>query len=200
MVYNSLIVWDGKDFVDLYDKEKLVPFGEYIPLEKYLFFLKRITVGLGIIKPGISKNLVIPLKDKIIKITPLICFESAFSEILRKRLKENPQFIFIATNDAWFDKTSAPYQHFQMAIVRAVEARKYTIQVANTGITGIIDPMGEIIKQSHLEKEEIVHGKIKPFYEKTFFVKYGNILGILGSMILIFSLILNLVFARFLNF
>lgn len=200
IVYNSLIVWDGKDFVDLYDKEKLVPFGEYIPLEKYLFFLKRITVGLGIIKPGISKNLVIPLKDKIIKITPLICFESAFSEILRKRLKENPQLIFIATNDAWFDKTSAPYQHFQMAIVRAVEARKYTIQVANTGITGIIDPIGKIIKQSHLEKEEIVYGKIKPFYEKTFFVKYGNVLGILGSMILIFSLILNLVFARFLNF
>jgi len=199
LVYNSLIVWDGKDFVDLYDKEKLVPFGEYVPLENYLSFLRRITVGLGIVKPGFSKNLIVPSKDKIIKITPLICFESAFSEILRKRLKENPQLIFIATNDAWFGKTSAPYQHFQMAIVRAVEARRYTIQVANTGITGIIDPTGEIIKMSRLEKEEIVYGKIKTFYERTLFVKYGNILGIAGSLILLFSFILTLLPARFLN-
>lgn len=199
LVYNSLIVWDEKDFVDLYDKEKLVPFGEYVPLEKYLSFLRRITVGLGIVKPGFSKNLSFPLKDKIIKVTPLICFESAFSEILRKRLEENPQLIFIATNDAWFGKTSAPYQHFQMAIVRAVEARRYTVQVANTGITGIIDPTGKIIKMTQLEKEEIVYGEIKPFYERTLFIKYGNTLGILGSSILLLSFILTLFPAKFLN-
>jgi len=198
-VYNSLIVWDGKDFVDLYDKEKLVPFGEYVPLEKYLSFLRRITIGLGIVKPGFSKNLSFSLKDEIIKVTPLICFESAFSEILRKRLKENPQLIFIATNDAWFGKTSAPYQHFQMAIVRAVEARRYTVQVANTGITGIIDPTGKIMKMTKLEKEEIVYEKIKPLYERTFFIKYGNILGIGGSLILLFSFILTLFLAKFLN-
>jgi len=199
LVYNSLIVWDGKDFLDLYDKEKLVPFGEYVPLEKYLSFLRRITVGLGVIKPGFSKNLTFPLNDRIIKVTPLICFESAFSEILRKRLEENPQLIFIATNDAWFGKTSAPYQHFQMAIVRAVEARRYTVQVANTGITGIIDPTGKVIKMTQLEKEEIVYGEIKPFYEKTLFIKYGNTLGILGSSILLLSFILTLFPAKFLN-
>ncbi|PMP69126.1 MAG: apolipoprotein N-acyltransferase [Thermodesulfobacterium geofontis] len=198
-VYNSLIVWDGKDFVDLYDKEKLVPFGEYVPLEKYFSFLRKITVGLGIVKPGFSKNLIVPVKKEIIKITPLICFESAFSEILRKRLKEDPRLIFIATNDAWFDKTSAPYQHFQMAIVRAVEARRYTIQVANTGITGIIDPTGRILKMTQLEKEEIVYGKIKLLYYRTHFIKYGNILGIAGSLILLFSFILILFLPRFLN-
>lgn len=198
-VYNSLIVWDGKEFVDLYDKEKLVPFGEYVPLEKYFSFLRRITVGLGIIKPGFSKNLIIPLKDKTIKLTSLICFESAFSEILKKRLEENPQLIFIATNDAWFGKTSAPYQHFQMAIVRAVEARRYTIQVANTGITGMIDPTGKILKMTQLEKEEIVYGKIKSFYERTPFIKYGNVLGIAGSLILIFSFILTFFLAKFLS-
>lgn len=199
MVYNSLIVWDGKDFVDLYDKEKLVPFGEYVPLEKYFSFLRRITVGLGILKPGFSKNLVIPLKSLTIKVTPLICFESAFSEILRNRLAENPQLIFIATNDAWFGKTSAPYQHFQMAIIRAVEARRYTIQAANTGITGIIDPTGKIIKVTQLEKEEIVHGEIKPLYQETIFVSCGNFLGILGSALLLISFILIPFYPKFLN-
>jgi len=190
MVYNSLIVWHGKKLIDFYDKEKLVPFGEYIPLENYLFFLKKIVVGLGIVKPGFSKNINVPLQEKIFKITPLICFESAFSEILRKRLKESPQLIFIATNDAWFDKTSAPYQHFQMARVRAVESRKYTIQVANTGITGIIDPLGEIVKTTQLEKREVVFGEVKLFSQKTLFVKYGNILGIAGSITLLLSILI----------
>jgi len=199
MVYNSLIVWDGIDFVDLYDKEKLVPFGEYVPLEKFLSFLRRITVGLGIVKPGISKNLIVPLENFNIKITPLICFESAFSEILRKRLRENTQLIFIATNDAWFDKTSAPYQHFQMAIVRAVEARRYTIQVANTGITGIIDPTGRVIKKSSLEREEIIYGEVKPLYKPTLFVNYGNLLGITGSVVLLIFFIFTLFYAKFSN-
>ncbi len=187
-VYNSLIVWDGKGFVDFYDKEKLVPFGEYIPLEKYLSFLKKITVGLGILKSGISKNLIIPFEHKNITITPLICFESAFSEILQKRLKQGSQLIIITTNDAWFGKTSAPYQHFQMAKIRAVEARKYVIQIANTGITGIIDPKGEIVKKTELETREILSGYIKPFYEPTLFIKYGNYIGILGASLIIFEL------------
>ena len=192
MVYNSLIVWHREKLIDFYDKEKLVPFGEYIPLENYLSFLKKITVGLGIVKPGFSKNINVPLQEKAFKIVPLICFESAFSEILKKRLKESPRLIFIATNDAWFDRTSAPYQHFQMARVRAVEARRYTLQVANTGITGIIDPLGEIIKATQLEKREVVFGEVKLFSQKTLFVKYGNILGIAGSITLLFSILILL--------
>lgn len=192
MVYNSLIVWHRKKLIDFYDKEKLVPFGEYIPLENYLSFLKKITVGLGIVKPGFSKNINVPLQEKAFKIVPLICFESAFSEILKKRLKESPRLIFIATNDAWFDRTSAPYQHFQMARVRAVEARRYILQVANTGITGIIDPLGKIIKATQLEKREIVFGEVKLFSQKTLFVKYGNILGIAGSITLLFSILILL--------
>ncbi|WP_038057187.1 apolipoprotein N-acyltransferase [Thermodesulfobacterium hydrogeniphilum] len=191
-VYNSLIVWDGENFVDLYDKEHLVPFGEYIPLGNYFSFLKHISVVSDIIKPGFSKNLTVPLSSGFIKITPLICFESAFSKILQKRAKENTQLIYIATNDAWFDKTSAPYQHFQMAVIRAVEARRYTLQVANTGITGIIDPTGKVLKQTQLEKEAILFGEVKPFYKKTLFVNYGNILGILGSLILVGSFLIVL--------
>ncbi|QER42076.1 apolipoprotein N-acyltransferase [Thermodesulfobacterium sp. TA1] len=182
--YNSLIVWDGKDFVDFYDKVKLVPFGEYVPLLEYFPFLKKISVVTDVLKPGFSKNLYLPLDNGFIKATPLICFESAFGEILRERLKENTQLVYIATNDAWFGQTSAPYQHFQMAVVRAVEARRFTVQVANSGISGIIDPTGKILTQTPLEKEAVITHTVKPLYQPTLFTKTGPILGIVGFGIL----------------
>jgi len=193
-VYNSLLVWDGENFIDFYDKEKLVPFGEYIPLYKYFSFLKYISVVSNVIKPGKSKNLKIYIKGRNFLITPLICFESAFSNILRKRAKENTQFIYIATNDAWFGKTSAPYQHFQMAIIRAVEARRYVIQVANTGITGIIDPIGKILKKSKLEEATVIKGEIKPLWKESYFIKTGNILGITGAGIFIMGIFIQILF------
>ncbi len=183
--YNSLLVWDGNSFVDFYDKEHLVPFGEYIPLVKYFPFLKHISVVTNILKPGISKNLTVPLNSGTIKVTPLICFESAFSEILRKRAKKGTQLVIIATNDAWFDRTSAPYQHFQMAVIRAVEVRRFVVQVANTGISGIIDPTGKVLKKTPLEKQIILFGKVKLLYKKTLFLRYGNLIGISGALILI---------------
>lgn len=172
-VHNTLFAWDGENIGDFYDKEKLVPFGEYIPLVKVFPFLKKISVVSDILKPGISKNLMIKSKDINLKITPLICFESAFPQISIKRVREGGEVIFIATNDAWFGKTSAPYQHFQMAKVRAVESRRYVAQAANTGITGFIDPLGKTVIKSSLEIEEIITEKIKPIRAQTFFVNWG---------------------------
>lgn len=174
-IHNSLLVWKKGEVVDLYDKEKLVPFGEYIPLGEYFPFLRRISVVSDIIKPGLSKNLRVDLDGKEVKFVPLICFESAFPQILVKRLRAKGDFVFVATNDAWFGRTSAPYQHFQMAIVRAVESRRYVLQSANTGITGIIDPLGKVRTKSLLEREEIVSGTIMLFDERTFFVEWGHL-------------------------
>ncbi|MFN3567428.1 MAG: apolipoprotein N-acyltransferase [Caldimicrobium sp.] len=174
-VHNSLFVWDGENIEDFYDKEKLVPFGEYVPLSKYFPFLKKISVVSDILKPGVSKNLKISLKPSKVEITPLICFESAFPQISQKRVRQGGKLIFVATNDAWFGKTSAAYQHFQIAKVRAVETRRFVLQAANTGITGIIDPLGKTIKKSTLEVEEIIIENIKPIEKQTLFVKYGYI-------------------------
>lgn len=172
-VYNSLLVWKDENVEDLYDKEKLVPFGEYVPLARYFPFLKRISVVSDIIKPGVSKNLNISFSEERLQIVPLICFESAFPQILAKRMQKGGELIFIATNDAWFGKTSAPYQHFQMAVVRAVEGRRFTLQAANTGISGIIDPLGRVLIKSDLEREEIISGEVKLLQDKTFFISYG---------------------------
>ncbi len=186
IVHNSLLVWNGEEIEDLYDKEKLVPFGEYVPLAKYFPFLKKISVVSDIIKPGISKNLEFKREKKKIQVLPLICFESAFPQILVKRMKLGASLIVITTNDAWFGKTSAPYQHFQMAIVRAVEGRRFVLQAANTGISGIIDPLGKILRKSDLEKEEIVTGEIKLLNKNTFFIKAGYLFPIFSLIITLF--------------
>jgi Apolipoprotein N-acyltransferase len=72
--HNTLFVWDGENISDIYDKERLVPFGEYIPLGEYFPFLRKISVVSDVLKPGAGKNLRIKLKERVIEITPLICF------------------------------------------------------------------------------------------------------------------------------
>jgi len=188
-VHNSLLVWDGKDIADLYDKEKLVPFGEYVPLARFFPFLKRISVVSDIIKPGISKNLSFPIGENHFELVPLICFESAFPQIWVKRLRKGGDFLFIATNDAWFGKTSAPYQHFQLAIVRAVEGRRYVLQAANTGISGVINPLGQVEVKSFLEREEIILGTIRPLKDKTPFVRGGYLFPYLATFLLLASVV-----------
>jgi len=171
--HNSLFVWDGENILDFYDKERLVPFGEHIPLGDYFPFLRKISVVSDVLKPGVGKNLKIALKEKKFEITPLICFESAFSEIARERVKKGGELIFVATNDAWFGKTSAPYQHFRMLKLRAVENRRFVLQAANTGISGIVSPLGKVIVSSSLETQEIIYGEIKALNHETFYQKYG---------------------------
>ena len=194
--YNTLFVIKNGKILDFYDKEKLVPFGEYVPLANHLSFLKRFTVGLSSLSPGLSKNIKIPFSRGRFIATPLICFESAFSEILKKRAK-GTQLLLIATNDAWFDNTSAPFQHFQMAIVRAVEARKYTLQAANTGISGIIDPLGKVVKKSKLNQKVILYQKVRLIKKEPLFVTFGDILGKSGAFLLILLLIYHSLKNRF---
>ncbi|MFN4196516.1 MAG: apolipoprotein N-acyltransferase [Caldimicrobium sp.] len=191
-VHNTLFVWDGENISDFYDKENLVPFGEYVPLSKYFPFLKKISVVSDILKPGISKNLKVYLKPLRIEITPLICFESAFPQISQKKVKMGGELIFVATNDAWFGKTSAAYQHFQIAKVRAVETRRFVLQAANTGITGIIDPLGKTIKESVLEIEEIIIDNIKTVEKQTPFVNYGYIFPYIATALFLLVCFLNL--------
>ena len=178
-IYNSLILLKNGKVLQYYDKEKLVPFGEYLPV--FLKFLDRFTVFSQELTPGNPSVLHFYCKRKKVKILPLICFESAFSDILKQRLSWfKPNLVVIATNDAWFDDSSAPYQHFQMAIVRAVESRKFVIQVANTGISGIISPAGDVIKISKVNTPCLIFSRVKLIEKTSPFYRFGDVLGILG--------------------
>jgi apolipoprotein N-acyltransferase len=172
--YNSaLLVSPSKELVGKYDKMHLVPFGEYIPLRTLLFFIESsIGEGIGNFKPGKGiSNLSLPRG----KFGVLICFEIIFPDLCRRFVKDGADFLVTITNDAWFGRTAAPYQHLSMATFRAIENRVFIARAANTGISAFIDPKGKIVKQGGIFTQEAMNGTIRLMKNKTFYTLYGDV-------------------------
>lgn len=145
--YNSaiLVSKEGRES-GRYDKLHLVPFGEYIPLRRIFRFLETVA-PIGDIAPGREYTLFgIPAADgKTVQAAVLICFEDLFPELSRRFARRGAAVLVNITNDAWYKETSAPYQHFQASVFRAVENRISLVRAANTGVSGVIAPSGRII-------------------------------------------------------
>ncbi|MDC0058162.1 apolipoprotein N-acyltransferase [Pelagibacteraceae bacterium] len=143
--YNSFLLLE-KNNTQFFDKQILVPFGEFLPFRKYLTFMEKIT-GTSDFTPGNSKRLIY---SNDINILPVICYEIIFNKIL-KDINENKIDILInITNDSWFGNKIGPYQHFYHSRMRALISNKNLIRVSNNGISAIIDNEGKIINFSTL--------------------------------------------------
>ncbi|MCK9275048.1 MAG: apolipoprotein N-acyltransferase [Syntrophales bacterium] len=182
-----LITSEGK-IKGRYDKTHLVPFGEYVPFRDILFFVDKMVTGVGDFMPG---KAVIPLVLDNLTLGVLICYEGIFPEISRQYTHKGADLLINITNDAWYGRTSAPYQHMSMVIFRAIENRKYLVRSANTGISAVVDPAGRIIKKSGLFQTDIIDGKVKVLSEVTFYCRHGDIFAkactALSILVLLFS-------------
>ena len=136
-----------------YDKIHLVPFGEYVPLKRFLPFVHRLVPAAGDFSSG-EKSEPLPLSPFPSGV--LICYEAIFPELARSQVRHGAAILINLTNDAWFGPTSAPYQHLAMAVFRAVETGRPLIRAANTGFSAVIGPQGRILKQSGLFVEEVL--------------------------------------------
>ena len=144
--FNSMLVVNNElEIIQRYDKIKLVPFGEFLPFEKFLnsFGLKKITEGHGSFLKGNSNNNL--LIDKL-NILPLICYEVIFTGLVQKSDIETNLIINIS-EDGWFGKSIGPDQHFTKSIFRAIENNTFLLRSANKGVSAIIDNKGKIIKR-----------------------------------------------------
>jgi apolipoprotein N-acyltransferase len=155
-----------------YDKVHLVPYGEYVPLRKYFPFIGKLVAGIGDFKPGKGFY---PLTIDGHRLGILICYEGIFPEAAGDYKREGAELLINITNDAWFGKTSAPVQHLSMTVFRAVENRLYLVRAANTGISAIINPMGEIISRTGLFQRTVLQGEVKIIDEKTYYAAYGDL-------------------------
>ncbi len=184
--YNSAyLVSPSGEIVGKYDKIHLVPFGEYVPMQDLLFFIGSLGEGIGDFKSGKEiYNFSLPQS----KFGVLICFEIIFPDLCRKFVKKGANFLVTITNDAWFGRTSAPYQHFSMAAFRAVENRVFVARAANTGITGIVDPKGKIQKEGGIFEREAMDGMIRLSNRKTFYTLHGDVFAWACSAFSIFLL------------
>nr|HID59426.1 apolipoprotein N-acyltransferase [Desulfobacterales bacterium] len=176
-----LISPEGK-VVDQYDKVHLVPFGEYVPLRDVLFFVGKIVPSMGEFCPG-KKGKILTWESH--KIGPLICFEIIFPELARSMVKKGANILVTITNDAWFDTSSAPYQHFSMVVFRAVENRVAVVRAANTGISGFVDPAGRILEQTPLFKEAIRTCSLPMMSQETFYTRFGDVFVLICFLITI---------------
>lgn len=163
-----------------YDKIHLVPFGEYVPLSKILFFIDKMVVGIGDFVPG-DKYTVMDAGSG--KIGVVICFEVIFPDLVRTFVSNGAEFMTTITNDAWFGVSSAPYQHFSMVVFRSVENRVPFVRAANTGISGSIDVYGRIRKSTDIFVEDKVVDEIVLRDRTTIYTRYGDIFAYLCVII-----------------
>ncbi len=191
-IYNSVILQSKGQVLDKYSKQHLVPFGEYIPLETNLYFIRELIPNpVGEYSPG-TKYTIFNLKEGI-DFGVTICFEDIFPELVNGFVRNGADFIINITNDAWFGDTSAPYQHAQASVFRAVENRVNVVRAANTGLSCFIDPRGAIFAkvENSLGKEIFIEGyktaEITISREWSFYRSFGDIYALLCAIFSIFS-------------
>ena len=173
MQFNSVIAIDDEGRIGaVYDKVRLVPFGEYMPLGRLLPF-KKLTEGTADFRPGErARTLAIP---GLPPFRPLICYEAIFPGDMPA--EGNPKWLLNVTNDAWFGESAGPYQHFETARVRAVEQGLPLVRAANTGISAVIDAYGRTRARLSLNETGILDAALpRPLAGGTIYGRYGNIL------------------------
>ncbi len=169
--YNTLLNLGGEG--GHYAKRHLVPFGEYAPLAWLLKpFVDSLGVELSDFTPGDGGQPLLKVGGLSAGIS--ICYEDAFGDEVRQALPEAAYLINV-TNDGWFGETLAPYQHLQIARLRALETGRYLLRATNTGISAIIGPDGKLLRYSTLMKEVAVHGQVQPLQGSTPYVRWGGL-------------------------
>lgn len=156
-----------------YDKVHLVPFGEYVPFRWLFPFFRHLLHAAGNFASG---EKIEPLRLPHHFAGVLICFEVIFPELARTQARKGAEILVNLTNDAWFGRTSAPYQHLSMAVFRAVENGRPMVRAANTGFSAFIGPQGQIISRSQLFKEEVLVQHVRLVHSSVrFYTRYGDL-------------------------
>ncbi len=183
--YNAAFIINPQgDYGDVYFKSHLVPFGEYVPLKRFLPFLAPLVEAVGDFSPG---SIAAPLQTGNIRSGVLICFESIFPEIARKWVDNGANVLVNLTNDAWYGKSSAPSQSMAMSVYRAVETRRSLVRSANTGISAFVDPVGRITQSSEIFVTWAKSEEVKLMDLVTVYTRYGYLFGpiCLGAAVLL---------------
>jgi len=159
-----------------YHKMRLVPFGEYTPFESLLSlggrFSARVVRAVGTFTPGTEPS--VGAIDGH-RLSALLCYEAIFPDLVREFSARGSELLVNITNDAWYGRTSAAYQHFAMARFRAVENGRYLVRAANTGISAVVDPRGRVLESTPLFVPAVVVRDVPFVAESTFYSRRGDV-------------------------
>ena len=176
-------IWVGAKMLDptgrvvlRYHKMRLVPFGEYVPIQSVLTLGGRISARLvqevGEFTPG--EDYAVSAVDGH-PVAAFICYEAIFPDLVREFAARGAELLVNITNDGWYGRTSAPYQHFAMARFRAVENERYLVRAANTGISAVVDPHGRVLERTDLFERTLLVREVPLVSGSTFYTRHGDV-------------------------
>ena len=156
-IYNSAaVIAPNGAWTYEYDKIHLVPFGEYVPFEDLLIFASGLTREVGTFARGTIAQ---PLAVDGSRVGMFICYESIFPDEVRQFAHNGAEFFVNISNDGWYGESGAPWQHLNMARMRAVENNRWLLRDTNTGITAVIDPYGRVSRRGSAHPTHGVAGR-----------------------------------------
>ncbi|MFC1543859.1 apolipoprotein N-acyltransferase [Gemmatimonadota bacterium] len=159
----------------IYRKRILVPFGERVPYQKLFGFLQGLNLGWSNFSLGADRHLFGGSPDSDLPpVAVQICYESIFARLVRPQVVDGAQVLCVITNDAWFGRTSGPYQHLRAAALRAVEFRRPVIRAANSGVSGFVDRWGQVHQATPLYTKTAVVGRVWPEEGLTLYARMGD--------------------------
>jgi apolipoprotein N-acyltransferase len=169
---NSAFLVESAGIRSRYDKIHLVPFGEYVPLKRLLFFVEAIAAEIGDFTPGRHAT-VFPLEGA--PFGTVICYEVIFPDLFRQFVAGGATFMANITNDAWFGDSGGPLQHLAMVPLRAVENGVAVVRAANTGVSALVLPSGEIRATLPLGARGALRADVPLRRGGTFYTRFGDL-------------------------
>jgi apolipoprotein N-acyltransferase len=176
--YNTAILVNASDSLQLYHKSKLTPGVESLPSFGRFKFLERFAINLGGIVGTLGTDKIQKVYSTVntVKVSPIICYESIFGEFFSGFVKNGAEVMFIITNDGWWGNTAGYRQHFSFAALRAIETRRCIARSANTGVSAFIDQRGDASQKTTYWEPAVIRATINANSNLTFYVKHGDYL------------------------
>ena len=172
--YNAAVLVDPTGATaGMYHKQHLVPFGEYVPMRDLLSFVSPLVENVGGFSAG-DAPVTLMMDDQ--PIGAAVCYEIIYPGLVRGLVTGGSRLLTTVTNDAWYGRTAAPYQHFQQATMRAIEQGRFLVRAANTGISGVIDPYGRVITRTALFEDDVLTTDVRLIEDLTPYTRYGDLL------------------------
>ncbi len=150
----------------------LVPFGEFVPFKRILFFVGPLVEAVSDFSAG-TEPVVFDVEGR--RMSVAICYESIAPWIARAFVRRGSQLLVTITNDAWFGRSSAAYQHFEQGAIRAVEEGRYVVRAANTGISGAVDPYGRVLRATPLFETMAITVDVRLHDRRTIYSDVGDV-------------------------
>ena len=170
----------------VYRKMHLVPFGEYVPAKRLLFFVGTIVEAVSDFAPG-TEAVLLPVGSHLA--STAICYEVIYGSLIRQFVAGGSELLTTITNDAWYGTSSAAYQHWDHAVMRSIEEGRYLARAANTGISGFVDPYGRQIAKSRLFEQALLVEDLRFLRERTIYSRIGDLLAWLSLAVTLAALL-----------